>query len=177
MTSGAQKPPSNPNLQSYANYTQPTSQATGGQPQQPSLYPNLNSAQYSLSPNNNQPIGSVSTTQTTTLSITPPVPAPTPLQREDSLNSPMQMALPDIPQHFPELDELTEVQLERLLKDSVALDAHIAAMDSVQAMESLRDMQRETNTQTATKNLQLVRSLFLLSSFVIYFLFLHISNL
>lgn len=88
------------------------------------------------------------------LTVSPP--APSSLQREDSLNSPMQMALPDIPTQFPELEQLTDVQLERLLRDTVALDAHIAAMDSVQAMESLRDMQRETNAHAAARNIQTV---------------------
>lgn len=106
--------------------------------------PQQNASNQSNIPNNN------------TGSPVVPLPNPTALQREDSLNNPMQMALPDIPSHFPELDKLTEVQLERLLKDSVALEAHIASMDSVQAMESLRDMQRETNAQTVSKNLLLV---------------------
>lgn len=70
------------------------------------------------------------------------------------MNSPMQMALPDVPMSFPDLERLTDQQLERLLRDSVALDMHINALDSVQAMVSLRDMQRETNAQTATKNVQ-----------------------
>lgn len=133
-----QKPPSNPNLQSY-NTMPPTPQhMTVQQP-----LPQQNASNQSNIPNNN------------TGSPVVPLPNPTALQREDSLNNPMQMALPDIPSHFPELDKLTEVQLERLLKDSVALEAHIASMDSVQAMESLRDMQRETNAQTVSKNLLL----------------------
>jgi hypothetical protein len=128
---------------------------------QPSSYPNLNVAPQSSS--NPQLINSsatssgtaihIPTQQQSNLTIAPPVPPRRTLQRNDSSNSPMQMALPDIPTHFPELDNLTEVQLERLLKESIAMDAHIAAMDSVHAMESLRDMQRETNSQFASNNL------------------------
>jgi hypothetical protein len=135
-------PSSNPNLQSYG--------AQLAYAQQPSSYPNLTNSSTTAS-------GTAIPTpaqQQSSLTISP-VPLSTTLQRDDSLNSPMQMALPDIPTHFPELDKLTEVQLERLLKDSVALDAHIAVMDSVYAMESLRDMQRETNSQSASKNLVL----------------------
>jgi hypothetical protein len=84
---------------------------------------------------------------TTTTTLQPPTAEP---------ETPLQMALPDIPVTFTELEKLEDYQLEHLLHDPIALEMHAKALDSVQAMESLRDSQRETNLQSAMLNTELV---------------------
>jgi len=70
-------------------------------------------------------------------------------------HSPMRMALPDVPVSFPELERLTDTQLQRLLNDTIALEVHVQAAESVSSMEAVRDSQREMNAQTAANNVVL----------------------
>ena len=73
---------------------------------------------------------------------------------EDDGRSPIP--IPDIPLQFPELDKLTDIQLNRLLTDEVALLAQANNVDSVGTTTSLRDQLRIANHERATKNVQMV---------------------
>lgn len=55
--------------------------------------------------------------------------------------------LPEIPNAFPELRELSEVQLERLLQDSEALHAHMLSQARIDHLLSLQDDIRQSNMQ------------------------------
>lgn len=76
-------------------------------------------------------------------------------KNEEVAYSPMRMALPDVPVSFPELERLTDSQLQRLLHDTIALEVHVQAAESVASMEAVRDSQREMNAQTAANNVTL----------------------
>eukprot|EP01031_Cornospumella_fuschlensis_P033865 gene33865-40974_t len=78
------------------------------------------------------------------------------------------IAMPEIPRHFPELENMTVMQLQRLLKDPVALEAHadrhVAALDMMRSM--LEDL-RKDNLSQATHNVLLQDELLLLRSHAI----------
>jgi hypothetical protein len=64
--------------------------------------------------------------------------------------------IPDAPKSFPELEKLTDIQLERLCKDPAAIAAHVSQIESVKSMQSLRDQIRDSNFENTRKNLLLV---------------------
>lgn len=68
--------------------------------------------------------------------------------------------IPDIPLQFPELEKLTDVQLNRLLTDEVALLAQANSVDSVGTTKSLRDQLRQANHDRASKNVLMVNAAF-----------------
>lgn len=63
------------------------------------------------------------------------------------------ITMPEVPLTFPELDKLTDTQLERLLNDDVALDATLSKISSVDAIQQLCDQMRESNNDHAARNL------------------------
>lgn len=69
--------------------------------------------------------------------------SPGPNKQRDSLS------VPSIPHEFPELANLSEAQLQRLLDDDVAFQAHVSRISEVDAMISLRDLQRASNKSLA----------------------------
>jgi hypothetical protein len=62
--------------------------------------------------------------------------------------------IPDIPTQFPEVAKMTEVQLQRLLSDDVALTAHAQKTDSIMTVLMLRDQLREANHEFAKNNVK-----------------------
>jgi hypothetical protein len=61
-----------------------------------------------------------------------------------------EIKIPTIPDSFPELKHLSEVQLTRLLRDEVAVQAMVDTIASVESMKSLLDQLRATNLHEAT---------------------------
>lgn len=72
---------------------------------------------------------------------------------EDKSN--MNINMPPLPNSFPELEDMTVEQLERLMKDSVALQAHVAQQQGVKSMESLLDQLKGSNYDMTVRNLSL----------------------
>jgi len=66
---------------------------------------------------------------------------------------PSRGALPALPSSFPELDQLTSVQLQRLLVDEVALEAHLSKVESIKQMQTVVDQVRQDNVENARRNL------------------------
>jgi hypothetical protein len=85
------------------------------------------------------------------------LPTATKTATDHPARSPLALALPEIPRSFPELDSLTDVQLERLLHDDVALEAHVEThVASVQTMRSMIEELRTSNAEAASNNLLMV---------------------
>lgn len=57
--------------------------------------------------------------------------------------------VPPIPSQFPELEAMSELQLEHLLKDEVSLRAHAASMEVVTSMVTVHDDLRDSNVREA----------------------------
>ena len=65
--------------------------------------------------------------------------------------------MPVIPAQFPELKDLAEHQLQRLLDDSSALIALVDRQQAVESMRQIRDEIRHSNMDHAMNNLSNVR--------------------
>eukprot|EP01038_Epipyxis_sp_PR26KG_P011166 gene11166-14984_t len=65
------------------------------------------------------------------------------------------ITMPEIPQKFPELDQLSDYQLERLLNDEVAFKVFVCNTDTIMIPRSLRDTLVESNENSAVRNVQL----------------------
>eukprot|EP01039_Chlorochromonas_danica_P000725 gene725-787_t len=88
-------------------------------------------------------------------SPSPGIQDPNHLSTKDSFKSAPRtpLALPSIPSSFPELEKMTDLQLERLLRDEVALMAHVNTnVESVKAMYSMIDELRQSNEEVASAN-------------------------
>jgi ESCRT-I complex subunit VPS37 len=59
-----------------------------------------------------------------------------------------------MPTEFPELQTLQVTQLERLLKDEVAMRSHAASMECVETLRSIRNDLCKSNADDARRNLQ-----------------------
>jgi len=66
-----------------------------------------------------------------------------------------RISMPSLPSSFPELEELTVVQLQRLLNDEVALEAQVSNVEGVKQMQMLVDDMKKSNEDKARKTLQL----------------------
>lgn len=64
-----------------------------------------------------------------------------------------KIAMPTIPNEFPELSKLSESQLQRLEHDDVALRAHVDMVSQAPAMIALRDQLMESNARQCEENL------------------------
>lgn len=60
-----------------------------------------------------------------------------------------KVPIPDIPDTFPELENMTETQLEKLVNDEVARAAHIKTMHMVVSMEELKNDLKMSNLNDA----------------------------
>jgi hypothetical protein len=121
--------PSYPNQQ-YSNQQYPNQQLQ--QQQQPQLmqqqqqqnYPS-NYSSYSVSPvslNNNNPNPNANNNFQQAKAALLHVAKPSTMDvEEDNENDRSPIPLPEIPQSFPELEKLTDIQLERLLHDDIAI--------------------------------------------------------
>ena len=76
-----------------------------------------------------------------------PTTGPTTLVRDKSTHR--KVPVPDIPDSFPELENMTETQLEKLINDEVARAAHIKTMHMVLSMEEIRDDLKLSNLNEA----------------------------
>ena len=65
------------------------------------------------------------------------------------------ITMPDVPTVFPELEKLTDIQLERLLTDEIALQAALNKMSSVESIQQVCDQMRDSNNDRAARNLVL----------------------
>lgn len=65
-----------------------------------------------------------------------------------------QISLPLQPTEFPELQTLQLTQLERFLKDDVAIQCHASNMDCVETLRSMRNDVRKSNAADAQRNLK-----------------------
>jgi hypothetical protein len=59
-----------------------------------------------------------------------------------------------MPSEFPELQKLQVTQLERLIKDEIAMKAHASKLDCVETLRSIRDDLCKSNADDARRNLQ-----------------------
>ena len=88
---------------------------------------------------------------------------PNPDQRPNSFGqdsrSPV-IPLPEVPASFPELEKLSDIQLERFLSDPIAIEAHLNSIASVESMRSLRDQVRQSNFDLASKTVLKVSSIY-----------------
>jgi hypothetical protein len=66
------------------------------------------------------------------------------------------IAIPDVPASFPELEKLTDIQLERLLNDDVALTFQASKVDSISIVTTIRDQLHQANHERATNNVKMV---------------------
>jgi hypothetical protein len=64
--------------------------------------------------------------------------------------------IPEIPVHFPELDNLSIPQLERLLADPVAIKAHASSYASVESMMEMLAITKRSNQDRVAANLRMV---------------------
>lgn len=73
----------------------------------------------------------------------------------DGMSPGSKFSLPDLPNSFPELENMTNVQLERLLSDDVALQSHIDGLklETIKSMESLITQMQDANIEALDKNL------------------------
>ena len=74
-----------------------------------------------------------------------------PLTRAQSVGR--KTSVPNIPTSFDELDGMTELQLEKLSKDEIALKSHVSTMSMVTSMREIRDELRTSNYNDANKYL------------------------
>jgi hypothetical protein len=65
-----------------------------------------------------------------------------------------QISLPRAPADFPELQTLQVTQLERFLKDEVAMQCHAANLECVETLRSMRDDLCKSNAEDARTNLK-----------------------
>eukprot|EP01034_Spumella_vulgaris_P031015 gene31015-38333_t len=79
----------------------------------------------------------------------PPVPP------KPSRGQSQHITMPEVPNVFPELDKLTDAQLERILSDDMAFRANLNTIMPLDSIRSLRDQMRVTNSENASKNLML----------------------
>lgn len=72
-------------------------------------------------------------------------------------NTRSPIALPDIPRSFPELEGMTDAQLEKMLRDDAAVAEHVDKHTaSVEMMRSMIDDLRQSNADAATANVLMV---------------------
>ena len=64
--------------------------------------------------------------------------------------------MPPIPNEFPELQQLTEAQLNRLLNDDVAFEAHVDRLAKVDTMIRSRDELRSRNKAVCEDHISMV---------------------
>lgn len=79
-------------------------------------------------------------------------------QSEDEL---LHTPMPVIPAQFPELKDLAEHQLQRLLDDNSALIALVDRQQAVESMRQIRDEIRHSNMDVAMSNLANVHQVIL----------------
>jgi len=88
----------------------------------------------------------------------PPNPNPNPVvAKKRSVN---KTDIPPIPSRYEELDDMTDLQLEKLLEDEVALKAHVKGHSMVEFMNEPLEQLRLSNKNDAAALLELVRAPF-----------------
>lgn len=161
---------SNSNSDNFSSNTLPAQQQQQS-PAHPSNYPAAvplpssttgNTAHFSASAAN---VGAAPASAATSAAVLTGIGAPATVSRQtsdasfvDEMNSPgPKFSLPGLPDNFSELETLTDVQLERLLNDDVALQTHIEGLnlESVSSMQSLIQQMQESNMEAVSKNLAL----------------------
>jgi hypothetical protein len=74
---------------------------------------------------------------------------------EKEIYDPIHVPIPEIPLNFPELEQLTDIQLQRLLDDKEALKAHMKNIAVVSPHRQLREEYRKTNEEIALETLKM----------------------
>ena len=77
------------------------------------------------------------------------------------------MSTPTIPNEFPELQQLSEAQLQRLLNDDVAFEAHVSRFARTESLIRARDELRTKNQATCEEHIDKVILLIFQSASVI----------
>ena len=80
-------------------------------------------------------------------------------EKEVAAFDPIHVPIPEIPLTFPELDRLSDIQLERLLSDKEALTAHMHNIAGVSIYTKLREEHRKSNEEIALETLSLEEEL------------------
>ena len=75
-------------------------------------------------------------------------------KKERPTSERFQISLPRQPADFPELQTLQVAQLERLLKDEVAMQCHATNLECVETLRSMRDDMCKSNSDDARRNLK-----------------------
>ena len=75
-------------------------------------------------------------------------------RRERPVSERFQISLPTQPKEFPELKTLQVSQLERLLKDDVALKCHANGLECVETLRSMRNDLCKSNSDDAKRNMK-----------------------
>jgi HAMP domain-containing protein len=83
--------------------------------------------------------------------VTPPPPVKAERKQSDEFHS----VVLDVPTSFPELQKLSESQLERLLSDDVALKSHMGTIGAVSSLRELRESVRASNLEHALEAMQM----------------------
>ena len=123
--------------------------------------------EYNQSPNgtnNNIPKSSSSSSiniQSNTISNTNNVNTNNTTKKEQEVVAfdPIHVPIPEIPLTFPELEQLSDVQLTRLLTDSQALLAHMHNIAGISIYRKLHEEHRKTNEEIALETLSLEEEL------------------